>query len=151
MEFVRAGPWRHRLPSSPTLSGRYDRSGTPAASGAPLRRAMQYDAFVSYSHAADGKLAPALEAAVERFAKPWHRRRALHLFRDQTSLALTPELWPEIERALAASRFFLLLASPEAARSPWVAQEVGWWLAHKSTDSLLIVLTGGDLAWDHGV
>ena len=48
---------------------------------------IAYDAFISYSHAADGKLAPALENALQRFAKPWYRRRALHLFRDQTSLS----------------------------------------------------------------
>ena len=82
--------------------------------------ATRYDAFISYSHAADGQLAPALQGALHRFAKPWHRRRALHVFRDQTSLGLTPELWPEIERALAASRYFLLLASPKAAASHWV-------------------------------
>src|SRR5215217_6968462 len=89
---------------------------------------VAYDAFISYSHAADGKLAPALQSALQGFAKPWYQRRALHLFRDQTSLALTPELWPEIERALSASRYFLLLASPDAADSRWVQQEVGWWL-----------------------
>ena len=31
---------------------------------------MRYDAFLSYSHAADGKLAPALQRALHRFAKP---------------------------------------------------------------------------------
>ena len=78
---------------------------------------MRYDAFVSYSHAADGKLAPALQAGLHRFAKPWHRPRALRVFRDQTSLAASPALWPAIERALADTRYFLQLASPEAARS----------------------------------
>lgn len=39
-------------------------------------RAMAYDAFISYSHAADGRLAPAVQAALPRLAKPWYRRRA---------------------------------------------------------------------------
>ncbi len=30
-----------------------------------------YNAFISYSHAADGRMATALQAALERFAKPW--------------------------------------------------------------------------------
>jgi WD domain, G-beta repeat/TIR domain len=111
---------------------------------------ITYDAFISYSHAADGKLAPALQTALQRFAKPWYRRRALHLFRDQTSLSATPGLWPAIETALQSSRYFLLLASPEAADSPWVQQEVEWWLEHKSPDTLLIALTDGTIARDEG-
>jgi WD40 repeat protein len=111
--------------------------------------ATGYDAFISYSHAADGTLAPALQTALQGFATPLFRRRSLRLFRDQTSLALTPELWPEIQRALAASRYFLLLASPDAAGSPWVQQEVSWWLTNKPANTLLIVQTGGpDLRWD---
>ena len=34
-----------------------------------------YAAFISYSHAVDGKLAPAIHMALQRFAKPWYRRR----------------------------------------------------------------------------
>lgn len=30
-----------------------------------------YDAFISYSHALDGRLAPALQSALHRFTKPW--------------------------------------------------------------------------------
>ena len=109
---------------------------------------MQYDAFISYSHAADGRLAPAIQSGLQRFAKPWYRRRALRIFRDQTSLAATPELWPTIVRALESSRYFLLLASPEAAASRWVQREVGWWLEHRTPQTLLIVLTGGEVDWD---
>lgn len=71
--------------------------------------------------------------------------RALHLFRDQTSLSATPGLWPAIEAALHSSRYFLLLASPEAAQSRWVQQEVAWWLKHKSPQTLLIALTDGKI------
>ena len=112
---------------------------------------MRYDAFISYSHAADGKLAPALQAALHRLAKPWYRRRALRIFRDQTSLAATPELWPAIETALGASEHFLLLASPTAAESTWVRREVHWWLDHRSPQQLLLVWTGGELVWDQVV
>ena len=90
-----------------------------------------YDAFISYSHAADGNLAPALRVGLERLAKRWNRRRALRVFHDQTGLAATPELWPTIQRALDDSRFFVLLASPEAAQSHWVGQEVGQWQASR--------------------
>jgi WD40 repeat protein len=124
---------------------RQGRSRAPlqASSGDP-----GYDAFVSYSHAADGQLAPALQAGMQSLGKPWYRRRALRVFRDNTSLSASPELWPAIERALKTSRYFVLLASPEAARSPWVDQEVRWWLENRSPATMLIGLTGGELAWD---
>ncbi|MDQ3698882.1 MAG: hypothetical protein M3373_12810 [Gemmatimonadota bacterium] len=44
--------------------------------------AVRYDAFISYSHALDGTLAPALQSALHRFAKPWYRLRARRVFRD---------------------------------------------------------------------
>ena len=109
---------------------------------------LRYDAFVSYSHAQDKPLASALQAAVQRLGKPWYRRRALRVFRDDTSLNATPHLWPSIVTALQQSRFLILMASPEAAASTWVGQEIEWWLAHKGVDTLLIGLTGGDLVWD---
>ena len=109
---------------------------------------MLYKAFMSYSHAADGKLAPALQSALHWFAKPWYRLRALRVFRDKTSLSATPELWPTIEKALSESEYFLLLASPQAAASTWVQQEVDWWLRNRSVETLLIVLTDGEILWD---
>ena len=110
--------------------------------------ARGFDAFVSYSHAADGRLAPALQTALQSIGKPWCRRRALRVFRDTTSLSASPELWPAIERALERSRHFILLVSPDAAASPWVDQEVGWWRAHRESATCLIALTAGELGWD---
>jgi hypothetical protein len=81
---------------------------------------MRYKAFISYSHAADGKLAPALQQALHRIAKPWYRLRTMRVFRDQTNLATSPGLWTEIENALRDSEFFIYLASPAAAQSLWV-------------------------------
>ncbi len=109
---------------------------------------MRYDAFLSYSHAADGKLAPALQRALHRFAKPWNRMRALRSFRDATSLAATPELWPTIVAALQESNHFLLLASPQAASSKWVQREVEWWLANRAADKILVLLTAGTIVWN---
>src|SRR4051812_15053147 len=37
--------------------------------------ATTYDAFVSYSHAADGELAPALQMGLQSLGKPWYRLR----------------------------------------------------------------------------
>jgi WD40 repeat protein len=108
----------------------------------------RYDAFISYSHAAQGRLAPALQRGLRRFARAWPRRPTLEVFRDETSLSASPGLWPTIERALTASKRFVLLASPESARSKWVQQELAWWLAHKDAQTILIVLTDGALRWN---
>ena len=107
-----------------------------------------YKAFISYSHSVDGRLAPALQDALQRFTKPWYRRRALRVFRDEANLGANPALWSSIQAALDCSEFFVLLASPEAARSVWVEREVKYWLARKTDVNFLIVLTDGDIVWD---
>jgi tetratricopeptide (TPR) repeat protein len=107
-----------------------------------------YDAFISYSHAKDKPIAAALQRAVQKLGKPWYRRRALRVFRDDTSLSATPQLWPTIEQALNESRYFILMASPEAAASKWVNKEVEHWLTHNGAGTLLIGVTDGTLTWD---
>jgi hypothetical protein len=135
-------------PDSGTVRSGARREGAPTAKDPRSSGVLRFHAFMSYSHAADGRFAPALQAALQRFAKPWYRRRALHIFRDKTNLSATPGLWPTIERALADSQHFILLASPEAGRSQWVQREVDWWLARRSARTLLIVVTDGVLIWD---
>src|SRR5215469_5150475 len=90
-----------------------------------------YDAFISYAHYADGVFAPVLQRGLQRLAKPWNRRRAMEVFRDETSLAASPELWPSIRAALDASRWLVLLVSPEAARSDGVGEEITHWVSTK--------------------
>jgi hypothetical protein len=107
-----------------------------------------YDAFLSYSHGQGQADCGSLQSVVQKLGKPWYRRRALRVFRDDTSLSATPSLWPSIELALSQSRFLILLASPEAAASPWVEKEVAHWLTTKGIETLLIVVTDGDLGWD---
>src|SRR3712207_2841203 len=109
---------------------------------------MSFNGFISYSHAADGRLAPALQRGLHRLGKPWHRRRALWIFRDQTGLAVTPALWSSIQQALDGSEWFVLLASPEAARSRWVNREIEHWVATKSADRILPVVTDGEWRWE---
>jgi WD40 repeat protein len=109
---------------------------------------MAFDAFISYSHAADGRLAPALQRAIQRLAKPWYRPRALRVFRDDSALSANPHLWSSIQAALDDAEWFVLLASPDAAASEWVNRELTHWLSNKTADRILVVLTDGTLAWD---
>lgn len=111
----------------------------------------QYDAFISYSQSKDRAIAAALQSTIQSLGKPWYQLRALRVFRDDTTIAATPHLWSAIEQALNQSRFFILLASKEAASSRWVDDEVSYWLKHKNRDTLLLALTDGELVWDHSL
>jgi len=102
-----------------------------------------HDAFISYSHAADGALGPVLERGLERLARPTFKLRAIDVFRDQTGLAASPGVWSGIVEHLAGSRWFILLASPRSAASVWCQKEIRWWLDTHGTERLLLVLTEG--------
>ncbi|MBN3521355.1 toll/interleukin-1 receptor domain-containing protein [Algoriphagus lutimaris] len=108
-----------------------------------------YNAFISYSHSSDDNFAPALQNALQKFAKPWLRKRNLEIFRDESSLDASPHLWGNITKALDQSEYLILLASPISENSPWVNKEVEYWLEHKSIDKILIALTAGKMEWDN--
>ena len=100
----------------------------PEAAADTESKAIAYDAFISYSHAVDGRLAPALQSALQRFSKPWYRLRALRIFRDNASLSANPAL-VVLDRERA--RRFEVVHPPRLAglgESPWVAREVETWL-----------------------
>ena len=109
---------------------------------------IRYDAFVSYSHAKDKPIAAALHPLCRSSAS-----RGTGAGRCACSVT-TPACrrrracGRRSSRRSRKSRYLILLASPEAAASPWVGKEVAHWLEHKGADTLLIALTGGTLAWD---
>jgi WD40 repeat protein len=113
--------------------------------------AKAYDAFISYSHAADARLATALERGLERLARPWNRVRALSVFRDETDLTLNPDVWGMISDRLDRSTYLVMLMCPESAASPWVNKEVAHWCDAHGVDRVLMVWTGGELEWDDPV
>ncbi|MFT3705255.1 MAG: TIR domain-containing protein [Agriterribacter sp.] len=108
-----------------------------------------YNAFISYSHGSDLLFAPALQSALQNFAKPWYKKRNLEIFRDESNLSASPLLWKNITAALDAAQFLILLASPASEKSLWVNKEVEYWLQHKTVDTILIVLTEGNMDWDN--
>ncbi|HEU4927280.1 MAG TPA: hypothetical protein VFT24_09540 [Vicinamibacterales bacterium] len=109
---------------------------------------MKYEAFLSYARVPDLALATALERSLQAFAKPWNRVRAIDVFRDQTDLSSIGGLASGVTRAIDESEFLILLACPESARSYWVRQELTHWLQTKSTEKIVLVLTGGTACWD---
>ena len=107
-----------------------------------------HDAFISYSHQADLDLATGVERGLQRLARPWNRVRALSVFRDASDLSLSPHIWPSIQEHLDGSRFLIVLACPESAASVWVNREITHFCDTKGSDSVVLVLTGGELEWD---
>src|ERR1700678_614014 len=85
-----------------------------------------YKAFISYKHIASSAFAIELEQALMRYAKPL-LSPPIRIFRDERYLVPAPDLPKLIINALNASEFLVLLASPEAALSAWVHDEVEHW------------------------
>ncbi|WP_322726377.1 toll/interleukin-1 receptor domain-containing protein [Streptomyces spongiae] len=112
--------------------------------------AKQRDAFISYSQRKNAPLAKTLQRGLERLAVPRFRPMRMSVFRDVTSLPANHDLWQSIQRELTRSRYLILLASPEAAASPWVAREVDYWLRERDTEHLLIAVASGAIEWDDG-
>ncbi|MCX4692742.1 TIR domain-containing protein [Streptomyces sp. NBC_01408] len=106
------------------------------------------DAFISYSHKRDVTLAEGLQRGLHRLARPWTRRQVINVFRDTTSLSANSDLGGSIKEELARSRYFIYLASPEAAESRWVREEIEFWVANRPMDHFLIAVSGGTVAWD---
>ncbi|MQY34745.1 hypothetical protein SRB17_27150 [Streptomyces sp. RB17] len=110
---------------------------------------MDRDVFISYSHKSDVELAAALEEGLRGVARTaWGLRPGTRVFRDTTSLAASSDLGGAIKDALVSSRFFIYLASPAAAESRWVREEIRHWREHHSMDAFLIALSDGRIEWD---
>ncbi|HEY2221356.1 WD40 repeat domain-containing protein [Actinomycetospora sp.] len=104
---------------------------------------------MSYSHV-DTEFSLQLQRQVERFGKPWYAPPPTRIFRDDASMSASSDLWRSITNGLERSEWLLLLASPAAAQSPWVREEIAWWLEHRSLESVLLTITSGDICWDDG-
>jgi MTH538 TIR-like domain (DUF1863) len=138
-------------PASQVESGSDTAVRLSAESGVGLgdpRDFVRYDAFISYSHAVDRRLAAAIEKGVSGVANRLEYHRSLRLFHDETCLSADADLWRSIETALHNSEWFVLCCSPEAARSPWVNKEIDTWVAGKPVERIVPVLTAGVIAWD---
>lgn len=108
-----------------------------------------YDAFISYARQNSEAEASALQSGLQSFGKKWTELRALRVFRDDSAMSASSDLWRSILVGLESSRWLILILSPAAAASPWVDREVAWWLQHRDPDSILLVRDEGQIAWDN--
>ncbi len=93
-------------------------------------------------------MASGIQKGLHRIGRRPGQLRALRVFRDDTNLEVSPDLWGKIVEALDRSRFLIVVLSPMAAESYWVNREVSYWLEHGGRDRLLIVLAAGQLHRD---
>jgi tetratricopeptide (TPR) repeat protein len=115
----------------------------------------QYRAFISYSHK-DKAVARALHSRLEGYRIPRHLvgratdmgpapARLTPIFRDIDELPASLDLTEEIKTALAASEALIILCSPGAKASIWVAREIALFQElHGNTRPILCAVVDGD-------
>ncbi|MGZ4512876.1 MAG: toll/interleukin-1 receptor domain-containing protein [Mycobacterium sp.] len=108
---------------------------------------FDFDAFLSYTHR-DRPVVGGIQKGLHHIGRRLGQLRALRVFRDDTDLTASPDLWGRITDALDRSRFFIVTLSPQAAESQWVNKEISYWLQHRGREQLLLVLAGGHLQWE---
>jgi WD40 repeat protein len=108
---------------------------------------LEYDAFLSYAHR-DRRVTLAIQKGLHQIGRRLGQLRALRVFRDDTNLTASPDLWGKITEALDNSGFMIVVLSPQSAASHWVNEEVSYWLQHRGHEQLMLVLAEGHLGWD---
>lgn len=109
-----------------------------------------YRAFISYSHV-DEKWASWLHRSLERFRVPrkleaghnLQGKRLAPVFRDRDELSSSSSLSAEIEAALEASDYLLVVCSRSAAQSHWVNEEVLTFKSLGRHDRILCLIVDG--------
>lgn len=113
-----------------------------------------YRAFISYSHA-DAATAKWLHRVLEAYRVPAKLvgrdtplgpvpRRLLPIFKDREELAASGKLSDGLRNSLAAAQSLIVIASPGAARSRWVNEEVRTYKQMHGEAQVLVVIASGE-------
>ena len=115
--------------------------------------AAHFRAFVSYSHA-DAAVAQKLHRKIETYRLPDHLRdrkasapddgRLGRIFRDREDLPAAADLSDSVKRALAGSQALIVICSPDARASIWVAREIELFRALHPDRPVLAALVRGE-------
>ena len=121
----------------------------------------KYWAFISYSHA-DARWADWLHKSLERYRIPARLvgrttatgtipKKLFPIFRDRDELAGSSELGSSLQDALRQSRFQIVIASANSARSRWVGEEIRYFKSlGRSSRVLALIVDGEPNATDKG-
>src|SRR5262245_13146116 len=116
----------------------------PAGGEQPAPAQVEHDAFISYSRA-DRGFAAVFESALERYRPPRALRvpyRYLKVFRDEEDFTGT-EYTSAVRRHLAASRKLIVICSPAARASRYVAEEIRLFAATRGAEHIIPILLYG--------
>ncbi len=115
---------------------------------------FKYWAFLSYSHT-DKKWGDWLHKALETYRVP--RRlvgkesrdgkvppRVFPIFRDREELPVSADLGSNINEALQESRYLIVICSPRAAQSRWVAEEIKTFKKLGRENRILALIVDGE-------
>ncbi|MEI9887140.1 MAG: toll/interleukin-1 receptor domain-containing protein [Rhizomicrobium sp.] len=114
----------------------------------------RYWAFISYSHK-DAVFGRRLHRRLEAYALPRRLvgrgiaqgiapRRLTPIFRDRDEFPAAKDLSAEVQAALKVSRCLIVVCSPTAAQSPWVAREIELFHALHPDRPILAAIREGD-------
>ncbi|CAO1649387.1 TIR domain-containing protein [Parasphingorhabdus sp. NYA22] len=114
---------------------------------------MRFRAFVSYSHA-DATIAQKLHRKIETYRLPQHLRdrqtddpdngRLGRIFRDREDLPAAEDLSESVKQALSGSQVLVVICSPDAQASIWVAREIELFRALHPGRPVLAALVRGE-------
>lgn len=113
-----------------------------------------YFAFISYSHR-DKEMADWLQEELETFRVPANLvgritehgaipRRLTPIFRDLEELPASDNLGTEIRAALSASRYLIVLCSPDSAKSRWASAEIEEFKRVRPDGCILAAIVAGE-------
>ncbi len=109
----------------------------------------RYKAFISYSHR-DKAIAGWLHRALETYRLPKHlldsgKAERLHpIFKDREELPAADSLGDAIALAIESSDALIVLCSPAAAKSPWIAREIDLYKRLNGDRGVFPVIVDGD-------
>jgi len=124
-----------------------------AEAGKSDPHAVRFRAFVSYSHA-DAAIAQRLHRKIETYRLPRYMQSASktstnngrlgRIFRDREDLPAAEDLSESVKRALAGSQVLVVVCSPDARASIWVAREIELFRALHPDRPVLAALVRGE-------
>lgn len=111
----------------------------------------KYDAFISYRHCEpDKRIAAVIQKKLENYSLPpeentkLRKKTVLHVFRDESEFAVSPDLSESIIDALKQSEYLIIICSPRLKDSEWCRKELDTFLEISDRNHILLVVADGE-------